>query len=144
MEDIQEILDKGDKAEWNEILKVIDVIKRNYPKRKPVFEMIEKYPLTIKSIDFLVEMGWSVELWRDSKGGLCNISYRYIGLGNNLQGYERDKILFHELSHAWYTEVLYPYHGRVFYPRNRDIKFEVEFGIFDGPGGMSDKSYQEN
>ncbi len=96
------------KATFLELEQVVNQFTINYYGKievKPIWEEIQKRPITIESIDKLIEFGLQIKLINSQPGNishamyLCNIIY----LSSNLNGYERDKALFHEIVHAWYS-----------------------------------------
>lgn len=99
-------MEKAHKAGWNELDAYINSLRETQPSRM-VWGTIRDKKLSINSIDQLIKDGWEVwELELDATLGLCLDRIKKIFLKRNLEGYKRDKTLFHELVHAWYGDEL--------------------------------------
>ena len=76
-------------------------IRNNYPARN-IWNLIKEFPIDNGAINILVNMGWKVTpgYYRS----LCVPSKREIFLEKDLEPYQRDLTLFHEITHAWYED----------------------------------------
>lgn len=101
-----------------ELGRSVSEIKKEYPYRK-IWREIQKHPITIKSIDWLIKENWRVEL--DSIVSSCDSEGKLIRIKEDLNGYRRDRILFHEVVHAWYGDKLSDVWGAIFERNNRII-----------------------
>ena len=88
---------------WSELNSLVLALKIK-PKFIGIWSLIESKPLTTDSIDMLVREGWVVK--EDCFASRCFYDIKKICIEKNIDNYERDKALFHELVHAWYPNEL--------------------------------------
>ena len=88
---------------WDELVEKLDNIREKYPHRQ-IWQVIENDPITLDTIDFLIKQGWWIE--DDYVEFACSHPNRRISLEKGVNGYERDKSLFHEIVHACYGDEL--------------------------------------
>lgn len=76
-------------------------------KYRDVSEALRDNPITPKSVAGLVADGFEVRL-NNGIGGVASSKLKIIGvgMGNGLNGYQRDKNLFHEIVHIHYGHIL--------------------------------------
>ena len=94
---------------WNELEEIVGKL-RSEDSMQETWKKIEDDPLSTQGVDYLARGGWKVyvvdnlhqNLW-----GICEAKLREIRLNDSGENYyQRDKILFHELVHAHYGEIL--------------------------------------
>ena len=96
---------QGYEATWNELDNYINSIKSIDP-HKNILKMAITCPIDNSSIDALIAEGWNFEFSDKWKLGGCNRYLKIIELTPSLTHYSRDKVLFHEIVHAWYGDYL--------------------------------------
>lgn len=91
-------------ASWTDLDSYVNSV-RSINSSWDLWTLLDREPLTVESIDFLVAEGWRLEEHGLSAyHGLCMLRTKLIQINSNLSAYERDKTLFHELAHAWYSK----------------------------------------
>lgn len=114
-------------AKWEELDKFVLELKDKENRHVGLFEAIEKKPITINSFNHLLAQGLDVKLSEKLRSyGVCffNNMRFIIKLRKDLEPYERDKTLFHELVHAHYGSSYTNDSIRVFELEVEDFKLE--------------------
>lgn len=95
-------------ANWNELESAIAQIRKRplspARKRDSIWRSIENNPITPKSIDQLISEGWKLTTvpLSYSKAFCLPPPDKKIVISTDLEGYQRDKALSHEVCHACY------------------------------------------
>lgn len=108
---------------WVDLNSAVEAMskKSSYSDWKRLFADINCRPFNQQSIDYLTGIGWhtKIELIEEPhQFGFCDLGKKVIFIDQQLDPYDRDKTLFHELAHAWYGLELSDSEG-VFAPPRR-------------------------